>query len=385
MRRLKILEYALSSLWRRRFKNLSIVAVYTFTIAVLASVLLLTHSLKVEAIAVLGDAPDLIVQRVSAGRHDLIPTEYMDSMREIPGVGEVHPRYWGYYYDGITGANYTLLGIDDPGPAGLDLLEGALPSRPAECAIGIGVSEARQASVGDELILVDSRGVGVVFDVAGVFRSESNMLSYDLVVLSNQDLIEFFDLPDGRATDISVEVYNSNEVSNVASKIKRMFPDTRPITKSEILRTYDAVFNWRSGMILTVFLSALIAFCILAWDKATGISAEERREIGILKAIGWSTSDVLELKFWEGAVISVTSFLIGLIVAFVHVFLFGASLLAPVLMGWSVLFPEFRLTPYLDLYQIFVMGFLTVVPYIASTVIPSWKASVTDPDEVMRT
>ena len=385
MRRLKILEYALSSLWRRRFKNLSIVAVYTFTIAVLASVLLLTHSLKVEAIAVLGDAPDLIVQRVSAGRHDLIPTEYMDSMRGIPGVGEVHPRYWGYYYDGITGANYTLLGIDDPAPAGLDLLEGALPSRPGECAIGIGVSEARQAGVGDELILVDSRGVGVVFDVAGVFRSESNMLSYDLVVLSNQDLIEFFDLPDGRATDISVEVYNSNEVSNVASKIKRMFPDTRPITKSEILRTYDAVFNWRSGMILTVFLSALIAFCILAWDKATGISAEERREIGILKAIGWSTSDVLELKFWEGAVISVTSFLIGLIVAFVHVFLFGASLLAPVLMGWSVLFPEFRLTPYLDLYQIFVMGFLTVVPYIASTVIPSWKASVTDPDEVMRT
>jgi ABC-type lipoprotein release transport system permease subunit len=81
----------------------------------------------------------------------------------------------------------------------------------------------------------------------------------------------------------------------------------------------------------------------------------------------------------------VTSFLTGLIVAFVHVFLFGASLLAPVLMGWSVLFPEFRLTPYLDLYQIFVMGFLTVVPYIASTVIPSWKASVTDPDEVMRT
>jgi ABC-type lipoprotein release transport system permease subunit len=49
-----------------------------------------------------------------------------------------------------------------------------------------------------------------------------------------------------------------------------------------------------------------------------------------------------------------------------------------------VLFPEFRLTPYLDLYQIFVMGFLTVVPYIASTVIPSWKASITDPEEVMR-
>ena len=384
MRRLKILEHALSSLWRRRFKNLSIVAVYSFTIAVLASVLLLTHSLRVEAFAILGDAPDLIVQRVAAGRHDLIPTEYMESMSEIPGVGDVHPRYWGYYYDGITGANYTLLGLGKQLSVGVDMVEGVLPSRPGECAIGVGVSETRQVGVGDELILVDSRNIGVVFDVVGTFRSESNILTYDLVVLSNQDLIEFFGLPEGKATDISLEVYNQNEVSTVAAKIKRLFPDTRPITKSEIIRTYDAVFSWRSGMILTVFFSALIAFCILAWDKATGISAEERREIGILKAIGWSTSDVLELKFWEGAVISVTSFLAGLIVAFVHVFLFGASVLAPVIMGWSVLFPDFRLTPYLDLYQIFVMGFLTVVPYIASTVIPSWKASITDPEEVMR-
>jgi ABC-type lipoprotein release transport system permease subunit len=47
-------------------------------------------------------------------------------------------------------------------------------------------------------------------------------------------------------------------------------------------------------------------------------------------------------------------------------------------------FPEFRVTPYLDLYQIFVMAFLTILPYIACTVVPSWKTAVTDPEEVMR-
>ena len=55
---------------------------------------------------------------------------------------------------------------------------------------------------------------------------------------------------------------------------------------------------------LTLFSAAVIAFCILAWDKATGISAEEKQEIGILKAIGWDTSDVLALKFWEGLIIA---------------------------------------------------------------------------------
>jgi ABC-type lipoprotein release transport system permease subunit len=191
-------------------------------------------------------------------------------------------------------------------------------------------------------------------------------------------------MPSDKATDLVVTVYNPSEVSNIARKIKSLLPDTRPITKSEIIRTYDTVFNWRSGMVLTMFFGAIIAFCILAWDKATGLSAEEKQEIGILKAIGWETSDILELKFWEGIVISFTAFLTGLIAAYVHVYFFGAFLLAPALKGWSVLFPQFRLMPYLDLYQIVVLLFLTVVPYVASTIVPAWKSAITDPDVVMR-
>ena len=385
IRRLKILEYAISSLWRRRYKNLSILVVYTFTISVLASILLLTHSLRVEASHILRDAPDVVVQRLSAGRHDLISASLIESLQTIPGVGAVKARYWGYYYDALTGGNYTLLGLNEEAPSSLKLLEGSLPVNRQDCAIGSGVSKARRVGIGDELILIDSRNIGVAFDVVGVFRSESEILTNDLVVFRNEDVIEFFGFPDDRATDITLQVFNDNEVSTIAAKIKRRHPETRPITKSEIIRTYDAVFHWRSGMMLTLFFSALIAFSILAWDKATGISAEEKREVGVLKAIGWGTSDVLELKFWEGFVLSVTAFLLGLILGFVHVFFLGAPLLAPVIKGWSVLFPEFRFTPYLDLYQIFVMGFLTVVPYIASTVVPSWKTAITDPEEVMRT
>jgi ABC-type lipoprotein release transport system permease subunit len=210
------------------------------------------------------------------------------------------------------------------------------------------------------------------------------MLTHDLILLRNDDVRRLFGMPPDKATDLVVQIYNASEVVNVAQKVKRLLPDARPITKSEIIRTYDTVFNWRSGMVLTMFFGALIAFCILAWDKATGLSADEKQEIGILKAIGWETSDILELKFWEGIVISFTAFLTGLIAAYVHVYFFGAFLLAPALKGWSVLFPPFRLMPYLDLYQVVVLLFLTVVPYVASTIVPAWKSAITDPDVVMR-
>ena len=57
-------------------------------------------------------------------------------------------------------------------------------------------------------------------------------------------------------------------------------------------------------MMVVMLGVAVLSFVIFAWDKATGLSAEERKEIGILKSVGWETADVLLLKFWEGAVIS---------------------------------------------------------------------------------
>lgn len=383
IKHLKIIDYALTSLLRRKYKSLAIITAFTIVVTALASILLFTGALKKEAALVLAGAPDLIIQRTAGGRHDLIPTEYVDKIREIPGIGLVGPRYWGYYYDPLTDANYTILGTDGKAEK-LRLLDGRLPEGDGECAVGAGVAEIKKTGAGRELILVDSSNTGVLYDVVGVFRAESSMLTNDLIVLSDDEVIRFFGLPPGKATDLAVQVHNRNELQTIAAKVKRILPDTRPITKTELVRTYEMVFNWRSGMLLSVFSAAVIAFCILAWDKATGISADEKQEIGILKAVGWDTSDVLALKFWEGLIIALTSFLLGTIAGFVHVFLFKAFFLAPVLKGWSVVFPDFRLTPHLDPYLVFTLGFLTVTPYVASTVIPAWKTAVTDPETIMR-
>ena len=382
-RQLKILEHALSSLARRKYKSLAIIAVYTFIVATLASLLFLTQALRSEAAAVLQGAPDLVVQRLLAGRHELIPTDYVQTIAKLPGVGRVTPRVWGYYYDSLYKANFTLYASSDAALP-LTLLEGRLPQQAAECAIGSGVAELFGVALGDRLVLTDQQNQSQLFTVTGRFQAAANLLTNDLILLTEAQLRSFFAFPAGQATDLAVEVYNPREIATIAKKIKLALPDSRPISRTEILHTYDTVFNWRSGMMLTVFSSALIAFCILAWDKATGISADEKREIGILKAIGWDTKDVLLLKFWEAVATSLSAFLLGSSLAYLHVFHSGAAVLMPALRGWSVLFPKLALTPAIDLYQLLVLAILTVVPYLACTIIPAWKTAMTDPDSVMR-
>ena len=367
-----IIDFTLSALLRRRGKNLVLLAVYTSIVFILASILFFTNSIKREASIVLQGSPEIVVQRLAAGRHNLIPADYIRTIESITGIRNVKGRLWGYYYEPSVGANYTLIATTE------------YRNKAGTVAIGNGVSRVLDARKGDLMPLKGSDGAYMTFEIADVLSSQSELVSSDLVEMSETDFRRLFEIKKGYFTDVTLQVRNKKELNTVADKIKRLLPDSRPILRDEIARTYDAVFDWRGGLLIFVMAGAVLSFAILAWDKASGLSVEEKKEIGILKAVGWETSEVLIMKSWEGTVISLSAFLMGTLLAYLHIFFASYVFFEPVLKGWSVLYPHFRLIPHIDPYHIAALFFLTVVPYTAATIIPSWKAAIVDPDEVMR-
>jgi len=365
-----ILDFTLSSLWRRKGRNFALILVYTVIVFALSSVLFFTQALEEEAALILKDTPEIIVQRVVAGRHDLIPLSYASEIDKIRGVTDVQGRLWGYYYDQPVQANYTLMVTEDV--------------KKQNILVGYDLAQVRRLVKGSWMTFQTYDGKPLSLRIDGVLALETGLLAADLILIGEADFRRLFGISGEYATDLTVKVANKEEISTISTKISLIFPGARPISRDEILRTYSAVFDWRGGFGLLMLSGALLAFIIFAWDKAVGISSEEKREIGILKAIGWETADVLQMKFWEGLTVSLSAFLLGVILAYIHIFLFPAPLLAPALKGWSVLYPEFKLTPFISFYQISVLGFFTVVPYLVATVIPVWRSATIDPDTVMR-
>lgn len=365
-----LVDFALSSLLRHRGKNCALLLVYTLVIFLLGSVLFFSGSIKREAALLLQNSPEIVVQRTQMGRYEQIPLEYAKKIAAIRGVTDVQPRLWGYYFDDEVKATYTLLVSDD--------------ARPGMATIGSAVARLKGAYAGDTISLRRRDGELEGLQVAALIADESQLLSADLVLMAAEDYRRLSGLRNDYATDLAVRVRNPKELSVISAKIRAVLPDTRPITRTEILRTYEALFDWRSGIVLLVLVSAMLAFSIFAWDKASGLSAEERKEIGILKSVGWETGEIIFLKFWEGATVSVTAFLVGTLLAYAHVFLLDGSILRPVLKGWSTVYPDFRLVPQINLYQLSILFCLTVLPYTFVTIIPSWRAATIDPDAVMR-
>lgn len=390
-KQLNILDFSLTSLWRRKLKNLGIMLVFALVIFLLGSFQMLTSALTGSAAAVLQSTPEITIQKMSAGRQEAIPLAYAEKLEAIFGIRAIVPRVWGYYFDESNLANYTILALDQeimPFDSNLNLAlaEGYFPPK----------SEYNTAVIGrsvHEILALGSRRTFSLFrpdltlkslKVTGVFSQATDLLTNDLIVMNLEDARDLFDIPPTMATDLCIYVANPTEIETIAKKIAGLLPDTRVLTKAQIQKTYQVVFNWRSGLASICLLTALVAFAILAWDKASGLSPDEKREIGILKILGWETGDILAVRFWESALVSVFAFIIGCTAAYIHVTFFEASLFKPVMIGWSVIHPTFKLLPSVNLADFLLIFTFSVLPYLAATVIPAWRCSTVPPDSVIR-
>ena len=163
------------------------------------------------------------------------------------------------------------------------------------------------------------------------------------------------------------------------SDIDRM-ADARDVNGSRLFADYHRLLRGIDGYI------RLRAHSTHAYDAfALGLAPVcERREIGVLKAVGWSTSDVLAARMWESALVGLVGATLGLVVGYVHAFVFGAPGLADALFGWSSLHASLSLPPALDFAQLLAILGAVVVPFVGVSVVPAWRAAMLDPDRLLR-
>jgi ABC-type lipoprotein release transport system permease subunit len=389
-RLLNILDYALYSLKRKLFKNASVFTIFTLVVFLFGSFQLVSKALTEAAEKILVTAPDITVQQMSAGRQISIAVSAQNELAEIFGIKKIDERIWGYYFDEDNGANYTVIGVqtpyaDPPETALFGLAEGHLPAAGEQGKVVISENIRRHLQLGNRkhFSLFKPDLSQASFETVGQFDRTGDILTADLILMNLTDARDLFAISEGFVTDLLVHVANPNEIETVAVKISEKLPGSRVITKNQILKTYKVVFNWRSGLGTICLLTALAAFVILAWDKASGLSQEEIKEVGILKILGWQTSDIIFLRFCESLSVAFLAFLAGYLLAWVHVVFFDAALFRPVFLGWSVVRPVFSLVPPFAIDDVLLVFSISVIPYLCATAVPAWRAASVRPDSVI--
>ena len=383
------LDFTIASLLIYKKRNLFILFMLTLLIFVSSSILFVASSLKQELIEAAEEVPQIIVQKRVGGRMQDIKTDKILQLVSIEGVERVVPRIWGLYRFDRLGVSFSIVGVDRFDYDYLQALRDAaklLKKEPKDgMIVGQGVYAALLKSYYKDSFnfLLPEGGIKKVH-IIGVFEAKNRLLSNDMMLLSTQNAREILGIQKGYATDLALFVPNPDEVATIASKIRLLDPTLHVITQKSIQTGYEQMFDLKSGLFLLLFIMTLLTFFIIVGDRLSGLGSQEKKEIAILKAIGWSVRDVLKEKFLESFFIATMAYFLGVSLALVYVFVLHAPLLAELFTGSSAIHPPLELVYHVAPSTYLLLFLVTVPVYFAAVIVPAWRVAVSDVDEVIR-
>jgi len=355
----------------------------------------LAKGIEQDAKSSLRAGGDLYVSGSQFGRNSSLPTTLVSRIRELDGVAEVVPRIVGRLVLGREHVEAVLVGIPDSRfPASVSCIAGRLPRAGGTNEFVVGTELARRLKLKVGALLPpfyrNPRGEHVSKTV-GIFESDVSLWQSNLMFSTFETAEEIFD-QEGMATDLVVHC-QSGYVNNVSSAIRRMSV-TSPksgkvirlmVTSREELNVLLAEGQFhREGIFNLHFLLVfVIGILVILITSGLGLP-ERRREIGILKATGWQTDEILLRSLVESFLLSVGGASASILTAFVWLKVFNGYWIAGVFIPGVARAPSFpvpfRLTPVPAMLAFVIALAITMSGSIWS----SWRAAIVPPDEAMR-
>lgn len=385
-------NFLILSLHRNRARHVAVMLMATLVVTLLCSVMFLASAIRRDVADTLDHQADVIVQKIRGGKSVDLPADWAMDFAGIPGVRAAVPRVFGRYFHEPNGRYLTVVGIDpfDTQSAtnlqelidGIDLKSFLAGSN---MIVGHGVRDfLNENHYSNKYDFITPSQDRVEINIFGTFPVGSDLFTNDMVIMEIDLARQVLGVKSSEATDIVLLVPNELEGDSVMYKLIQQRYDIRVIQKKEIVTAFDNLFNYQGGVFLLLYLTVLVTFVLILYQRHSMITGPDRKQIGILRAVGWGIRDVISLKVWENAVVAMSAFLVGVLVSYLYVFIFGAPGLSAVFLGYGNLPVNFALSRGIDLGLLSLLFLFFMVPFIASVLIPVWRVAITEPVEAMK-
>jgi ABC-type lipoprotein release transport system permease subunit len=376
-------------------RSAAIVACVLATLLPYLTGLALSQGVRQEAEDAVRFGADVYVTGRQFGRDVPVPVAAADEVRKLEGVEDVVPRIVGGIELG-THETCVLVGVP-PGrfPAGLDCVEGRPPAPGPvnELVVGSELARRLRLRVGDRLPpFYHNRHGDRLSQVVGVFRSDVSLWQAHLVLTTFDSAAAVFD-QEGVATDLLVYCRTgyADLVRRNLTRSVRLSPPGAPApvlprvtTRADLEGLLPAGLLHREGVFNLLFLVAF-AVAVLAVLVSSGVGDPgRRREVGVLKATGWQTDEILLRAAVESLLLCLAAASLAVLLAFVWLEWLNGYGVASLFLAGVDAAPGFkvpyRLTPVPALLALLV----SFVIVSAGTLYPCWRAATVPPLQAIR-
>ena len=377
---------------KHKSKHIAIFIISILIVFLISSVLFISNSLKKEVFSTLNNQSDFIIQKTNNGKIFDTPISWVDDFSSINGVKNVQQRVYGLYYFMPENIYFTIVGVD--------LFEEHTNKNIKELLSILNISDFLR---NDSMII--GNGIKKIFDKYHYFDSydfklldkqslnvkifkdlpqEANLVANDLIIMDINLAKKILNIDEENSTDIVLNVPNDLEKQNIKEQLILKHSNIRILQKENLKKEYENMFNYKGGIFLVLFIVVIFTFILILYQRYSMISSSDKKEIGILKAVGWSIKDIIKLKIIENFIVGFMAFIIGVVFAYIFVFIFNAPILRNIFIGFSNVQNDFILNSNIEFTTLVTLFLFFIIPFLSAVLIPVWKIAVIDANESMK-
>ena len=377
---------------KHKSKHLAIFIISIFIVFLISTTLFIKNSLQKEIFSTLENQSDFIIQQTNGSKIVNTPISWIDDFSSINGVINTQQRVYGQYYFLPENVYFTIVGID--------LFEENTNKKLNELLKSLNISDFL---ANDSMII--GNGIKKIFDkyhyfdlydfklsnndlkTIKIFNSlpkDLNLVANDLIIMDINLAKEILNIKENESTDIVLNVPNNLERQNVKEQLLLEHSNLRILQKDELKKEYENMFNYKGGIFLILFVVVLFTFILILYQRYSMISSTDKKEIGILKAVGWSIKDIIKLKIMENFIVGFMAYIIGVVFSYIFVFILNAPILKHIFIGFSNMQNDFIFNPNIEINSLITLFLFFMIPFLSAILIPVWKVAVLDSTKSMK-
>lgn len=243
---------------------------------------------------------------------------------------------------------------------------GTVYSSNNEVIIGKTAAQEMNKTVGDNISISNS-----TFKITGIYET-GNFMDDRGIVMSLEGLQSLTNKT-GEVSLIIVKADNGTDAASLATKIQNNYPNE--LTTSTSLSGMDRMNNGldviNSGSWAVSLLAMFVGGIIVIITMLKAVS-ERTREIGVLRAVGWTQKRIIAMIMGESIVLSFIAIFVGLVIGIGTVELLSMT---NILRG---------IMPAFSIYLLFKGIGVALLLGILGGIYPAYRASRLSPTEALR-
>lgn len=244
--------------------------------------------------------------------------------------------------------------------------EGQFPSSPDEIVVGSNAAQKLGISSGDSIVLLDhSFKVSAVLNPTG--GDDDNVILADLgtvqAVTNRPDEVSFLEV---------AALCSGCPIDDIVAQIQGKLPDTEIKALRNIVNQRMASISFVQRLVLTISLVILVTAATMVGLSMLSAVNERKKDIGLLRSLGYSKSSVFFIFCLEAGIIGMISGLLGYLSGF------GSSIKVLGLLSLADgAIPEFNVN------QLLITCAVISIVTVVAAAYPAWKGASVEPSQAL--